>query len=78
MTHEQRMCQHEHNMHKGRVAMARSSMYAIARSETVTSETRHMAAKLVEMIGALEPYLDTRINADGAAVAVNWSERKRG
>lgn len=66
MTHEQRMCQHRHNMHLGSCSSARMQMKGIEHSRVVSRQANMMAAKIGDQLKELEVLIrDVRVNSDG-------------
>lgn len=71
-THNQRMVQHEHNMHRGRAVFMRRLTYSMLKSRTVTNETKDILVRIEHDVEALYKSLNQRVNANGEIVTVHW------
>lgn len=69
MTHDQRMRQHNHNGHHGRVRFSYQAMKAIAESSSVTPPTKFHAQQAMRSILLVLENLKLRVNADGTVTA---------
>lgn len=79
MTNDQRMRQHNHNAHQGRLYMAKSCIYSIAHSDTITPQARLLFKAVLQALEdpELKASLDYRVNADGQTTRVRWLIREQ-
>jgi hypothetical protein len=73
----QRLCQHTHNGHLGRVRMIQSILYAMNASATTVLATKYICRDMLKHIDALQRSLAKRINADGTVVEVGKGKRDK-
>lgn len=74
MTHTQRMIQHEHNSHRGRIRLAISCARSISESRTVTPDCHAKANTARILLEEVDRLLVDRINEDKTISHLKWND----
>lgn len=66
----QRLCQHEHNGHLGRMRLMRMLVNKLIESETTIQAVKDQGKKVLQLLPQIDEGLKFRVNADGNTVEV--------